>query len=169
MNWEVVAAVSEVIGAVAVVVTLIYLAQQIRQSTNATRANASYDATHSWSDLCSKMWEMDDATLGLLEKTHDPKTDWEDVAGPEKIRLVLLHRAVFQALEGQYFLYKFGSMEQSLWDKRSKWASTLVQLPFYRTWWENEKSTSIYSDEFARAIDSIDPESQVQTSIEGRV
>ncbi len=38
MNWEAVSAVGEIIGAIAVVVTLVYLAVQVRRSTAATQA-----------------------------------------------------------------------------------------------------------------------------------
>jgi hypothetical protein len=37
MNWEAVGAVSELVGAIAVLVSLLYLANQIRQSTATTR------------------------------------------------------------------------------------------------------------------------------------
>ncbi|MGD2047251.1 MAG: hypothetical protein PVJ80_13005 [Gemmatimonadota bacterium] len=37
MNWEAIGATAELVGAVAVLVSLIYLANQIRQGTAATR------------------------------------------------------------------------------------------------------------------------------------
>ena len=46
MNWE---AIGEVCGAIAVVVTLIYLAGQLRQNTNALRS-ASYQH---WNEITS--------------------------------------------------------------------------------------------------------------------
>jgi len=33
MNWEIITAIGEIIGALAVVISLIYLAKQIRQNT----------------------------------------------------------------------------------------------------------------------------------------
>ena len=44
MNWEALAAVSELVGAVAVVVTLAYVAIQIRQNTSALRSTATQGA-----------------------------------------------------------------------------------------------------------------------------
>ena len=53
MNWDAIGAVGEVSGAVAVVVTLIYLAGQLRQNTQALRSS-TYEAINSsafsWSD-----------------------------------------------------------------------------------------------------------------------
>jgi len=45
MNWSAIAAISDVVGAIAVVVTLAYLALQIRQSTRTTKA-AAVSASH---------------------------------------------------------------------------------------------------------------------------
>ncbi len=44
MNWDAIGAIGEVLGAAGVILTLLYLAVQIRQSTKATNA-ASRDAT----------------------------------------------------------------------------------------------------------------------------
>ena len=44
MNWNAIAAVGELAGAVAVVVSLLYLARQISQNTRAMRRTASHDA-----------------------------------------------------------------------------------------------------------------------------
>lgn len=41
MNWEAIGAVGEVIGAVAVLITLVYLASQIRQNTRSLKATAT--------------------------------------------------------------------------------------------------------------------------------
>ena len=42
MNWEALGALSELIGAIAVVLTLIYLAVQIRQNTRAIRLGTNH-------------------------------------------------------------------------------------------------------------------------------
>jgi hypothetical protein len=44
MNWEAIGAIGEVGGAIAVVVTLVYLARQIHHSTQATRIAAYHQA-----------------------------------------------------------------------------------------------------------------------------
>ena len=46
MNWEAIGAVGETVGALAVLVTLVYLAVQIRQNTKAVQA-AAVDSTTS--------------------------------------------------------------------------------------------------------------------------
>ena len=45
MNWEAIGAVGEIVGAIAVIATLIYLAVQIKESAQASRSAAVTDAT----------------------------------------------------------------------------------------------------------------------------
>ena len=40
MNWEAISAISDIVGAIAVVVSLIYIAVQIRQNTRMMRSGA---------------------------------------------------------------------------------------------------------------------------------
>ena len=51
MNWEVIGATGEWAGAAVVVVTLFYLARQIRQNTRATKAGTSYSVNESLSKI----------------------------------------------------------------------------------------------------------------------
>ena len=43
MNWDAVGAIAEVLGAIGVIVSLLYLANQIRQSTQTEKARAHQD------------------------------------------------------------------------------------------------------------------------------
>ena len=48
MNWDAIGAVGEILGAVAVIATLIYLAKQIRQNSQAVQISALRDTTEQW-------------------------------------------------------------------------------------------------------------------------
>ena len=50
MNWTAIGAVGEIFGALAVFLSLIYLATQIRQSNNQARSEALRIATVAWAD-----------------------------------------------------------------------------------------------------------------------
>jgi len=57
VNWEAIGAIGEVAGAIAVVVTLIYLAVQLRINTNALRNSASAQQAATFIDLTSRVYE----------------------------------------------------------------------------------------------------------------
>jgi hypothetical protein len=53
MDWEAIGAIGEIIGAVAVLLTIVYLADQIKQNTKAATLQAISDATTEvWRNLC---------------------------------------------------------------------------------------------------------------------
>lgn len=156
MNWDAIGAIGEILGASAVVVSILYLSIQIRSNTRATKASASFDATHSWALSNEQAHKMSAEDIADLSASYDINADSSVLSEVGKFRVEAFHRALFQKLEGQYFLYKFGYLESDLWKKRSAWANGVVQLPYFKNWWENELKQSVYSDEFIDAITSAD-------------
>ena len=154
MNVQDWGAIAEIIGAAAVVISIVYLSIQIRSNTRATKAGANFDATHSWATINELVSGYDPSFLKLVLDSYKADTEWESIDELNRMRISLLHRALFQKLEGQYYLYTSGYLELDLWKKRCSWAAGLVKLPFYAKWWEDEKQLSIYSDRFIEAIDS---------------
>ena len=54
MNWEAIGAVGEIIGAFAVVASLVYLAVQIRAQSRETRVSAMHDISVGFRDAISQ-------------------------------------------------------------------------------------------------------------------
>ena len=48
MNWEAIGAIGELFGGVVVVLTIIYLSQQVRQSNKFAKAEAERDIQSQW-------------------------------------------------------------------------------------------------------------------------
>jgi len=51
MDWSAAASIAEIIGAIAVVIPLIYLATEVRSNTGALKARAGFDASLHMSEL----------------------------------------------------------------------------------------------------------------------
>lgn len=154
MNWEALGTIAEIVGAIAVVVSLVYLAIQIRTNTKAIKASSSFEVAHSWSEFNKAVLSLPDETLALSLKAYDPETQLSDLTDVEYFRMVAMHRTIFQSLEGQYYQYKYGFLEPGVWQNRVKVARGILDLPVFRAWWMQEQKNSTYSDEFIEAIDS---------------
>ena len=63
MNWEAISAIGEIVGAAAVVLTLGYLAIQIRQSTKLANADAHERAVEYWSEATAPLMKPEMAEL----------------------------------------------------------------------------------------------------------
>lgn len=164
MNWDAIGAVGEIIGAVAVVISIAYLAAQIRANTRATRASASFDATHSWALTNELVHQMSDELVAAFQRSYDPEASPDAFSEVERIRMSIHIRALFQKLEGQYYLYTLGFLEPDVWRKRSAWASGFIRLPMWQDWWQTEIEEHIYADAFVEAIESTQP---IRVSLSG--
>lgn len=147
-------ALGEFIGSFGVIATLIYLAIQIRANTRTTRAEASFNALHSWAQLNETYAVQAEDFHDLILRASKPDAKEEDFTDPEWHRVTLCFRAVMQKLEGQYYLYKYGLMEPDIWAKRSRVAQGIIDPPLIRAWWEHEKPILTFSDEFVRAVEA---------------
>ncbi len=157
MNWEAIGAIGEVVGAIAVVVSIIYLAVQIRSNTKTMRANAGFEATHSWANSNEAMGHFSDDQLMTIMRTFDSTESWEDFSEIERVRVSVSFRALFQKLEGQYYLYRYKTLDEGIWKNRAMFAAGLLQKPFFETWWKIEKDQRVYSEEFVEALESTQP------------
>ena len=56
MNWEAIGAGGEILGAVAVIASLIYLAGQVRASTRFARSEAETEFQNRWNAMLDSLW-----------------------------------------------------------------------------------------------------------------
>ena len=152
--------IAQTVAAFAVVGSLIYLAIQTRHATEETKLNtqtlkasAAFEATHSWAALLEIGMGLPSDRIAIIMGANAGKA-WDDFSEHDQFWLAILHRALFQKLEGQYFLFKYGSLDSSIWEKRRDWAAGLIKLPFYGRWWEFERVQNAWTDEFIAAIEA---------------
>lgn len=74
MNWEAIGAAGEVLGAIAVFVTLIYLATQVRQSNSLARFNATTELVNQFNEL-NRMVSTDQSLRKVLSKESELSDD----------------------------------------------------------------------------------------------
>ncbi len=156
MNWEVVGALGELVGAVAVVISLAYLSVQIRSNTRATKGSAGFNATHAVAQSNEKILELNQELKAAVARSYQSSSTWDEFTPEERADIGLLHRALFQKFEGLYVLHKYDMLDTSLWLQRRNWAASLVSLPFYKVWWKQELEQHVYTEEFVNLIESTD-------------
>lgn len=162
MTLEEIYYISQIVAVIAIFASLIFVGVQVRQNseqlkanTRSIKASAAFEGTHSWAstnESLATVWS--DEMLVRAVSSFDPAKTWSDFSEAERIRLTLVYRALFQKLEGMYFLFKYGSLDRAIWEARLGWAAATIKLPFYRQWWDFEKTQSIWSSEFVTVIES---------------
>jgi len=94
MNWEAIGAVGETVGALAVLVTLVYLAMQIRQNTRAVQAAAVDSANSQVSKIREVIFAGADVANMYRRGNEDPASLSED----DTIRYRLLMHNIMLSL-----------------------------------------------------------------------
>jgi len=157
MNWDAIGAIGEIVGAIAVVVSIIYLSIQIRSNTKTERARASFDASSSWSIHNEWVSQLPDEFIEAFMLLAEDEPDLESIPYTTVIKIGVFQRSVFQKLESHYYLRKYGLMEESIWELRRAWSRGIIELPFWKNWWEKEKQELMFSTEFIENIESASP------------
>ena len=67
MNWEIVSSTAEIVGALAVVVSLLYLASQLRQNTVAMKTTSAAGAARAMREITAT-WTVDPVLSGLVSR-----------------------------------------------------------------------------------------------------
>ena len=105
MNWEAISAIGETTGAVAVVISLLYLAVQIRQNTNQIKSSiAATELSAFERNIASgnRMREFFLLNPGLLEIYLKGRESYVNLATNEKIKFDMIVRNVFSEIQGAY-------------------------------------------------------------------
>jgi len=148
MNWDAIGAVSELVGAVAVVITLIYLAVQIRQNTRAIRLDTGHAITEEFRGMFALMAEHAD----LAELVHRAATDPSSITGAEKVRYYGLNGNFVRALENAYIQWCEGALDHRHWAGMRRMLSDYAQLPGFAGFWSDRKHW--FSEDFQSFMDS---------------
>lgn len=149
MNWEAAGAIGEMIGAVGVIMTLVYLAAQIRQNTKAVNASTFQANTELWQG-----WYLGVAGPGASEAYARGMAGRLDIDPPSFQRFFLVCRTLFLNLENQYYQYGQGALEEAAfvgYEQITK--SIALAWPGIRAFWQLNRQG--YGPEFVAYVDRL--------------
>ena len=127
-NWEAIGAIGEIAGAVGVILTLLYLSVQLRQSTKAAKITAIQSSTEN-SARFSELLSTDDELAEVF---------WRGLANPDELtkaerRKFVSALNVFMRRESvAFYLHKEGTMPDHLWAARMASISGSLNQPGLR-------------------------------------
>jgi hypothetical protein len=113
MNWDAIGAIGEILGAAAVVLSLAYLATQIRQNTKSAQAASRDSISRSTIDVLTSI--SHDAESSKLYFTGLMNPDALDEDGVFRFDMMLY--AVFESHESAFAQWKRGVLTDSDWEK----------------------------------------------------
>ena len=148
MNWDALGAIGEIVGALGVIASLLYLALQIRNDASARRA----DTSHAQSRMLTEAQRDIASSPGLADIFYKGVSDYDALTGPEKVRFNASVGTSFRAFEDTFHRHAEGHLDEKLWQSIDRPIEEFVNTPGIRKWWESRNSW--FSDEFRRFVES---------------
>jgi hypothetical protein len=156
MNWEAIGAIGELVGGLAVVVTLVYIAFQVRQSSKqidqhsrAMAASTFYSAGEGF----ARWWALviqDEAVANLWRRGIAGET----LDSTDKLRFNSMAMMLFTTLENNFHQLQLGSFSRNtLVLSNSQWERFLIS-PGGSAWWKRQ-GRGAFTPEFVEEIEAL--------------
>jgi hypothetical protein len=161
MNWEAISGVAEIVGATAVVVSLIYLARQIKLNSNLVLQNSKHieatiyhstnEAFLNWHALIAQDEEV--ASIWARFYSNAP------VEAEDKIRAHALLTILFLCFESNYQQERLGVISRRTLEHPA--FRGILERKAVAKWWEKE-GPRVFTREFQEAVAEIQKQSELK-------
>jgi len=132
MNWEAIATVAEVIGAIGVVASLLYVGIQIRQNSETTKA-ATIAQVLDQSASVSLIMAADKAVASVFARGLEEPSSLEK---DERAQFRQIMFALFRRYENSEYQFHQGLLPPENWQALKANMASVVGTPGFQWWWE---------------------------------
>ncbi len=148
----------EFIGAVAVVVSLVYVAYQLRQNTRQMADHsrslrlAAFDATADQFSKCRDPLIRDPQVASLWLRA---RKDFSALSPEEQVQAGAMFQELFFAHQSIFLRTQVGAMEREHWERQTRTISGDLRTPGVQAWWS--RANRIFDPRFVSAVDELKP------------
>ena len=147
MNWEAIGAVGEVLGAAGVIISLLYLAVQIRGDALAKRAATTHDQSIATANVLLSIAN----NSGLAELYFRGIHDLASLNGAELPRFSALLGHTCRMWEDEFFQWNEGHLDLRLWHGYDAAIGDFFSFPGVQAWWKTRSHW--HSEQFQSFIE----------------
>ena len=142
MNWDAIAAVAETVGVIGVIVSLIYVAVQLKQNTIASNVESKLTMTRLLSDYTDVLF--DTSNLNLFMKGRE---SMQSLQGTDRLRFSNLCLKAFWFYSAAYYQYRKHTIDEDDWFELEAMIDFFVDGAGVRHWW-NRHGRTRFSGQF---------------------
>ena len=149
MNWEAISAIGQIVGAVGVIISVIYLALQVRSNARQTRLasmRSMSDAFNQWLQSLAENAEFGDLYYRGMR-------DFESIQGADLPRFSALMDHLFRIYEDMYYQKLEGHLDPRVWRGFEAPMRDIIAYPGAQAWWRTRSHW--FSGEFQQFIDGL--------------
>ncbi len=148
MTLEDLASLAQIVGIVAVVLSIVYLAAQIRANTQALRLSTHQGAAESQSHYFGAVAQDED----LARILRSAQGSVANLTDDERFRLDMLLFQVFNHFESDFYSRREGLLPPPLAERFDRVVAAWLTQPGVRGWWTQRKA--LMSKEFAAWVEA---------------
>ena len=112
MELSLIVNIAEIIGTVAVVVSLVYVGIQVRQNTRSTKLATGQNLSHDLRETLAPIYSDSEFARIHLAGMKDVGS----LTGVERYRVYTYIQSTFRAFENVYYHYRNGAVDAYVWD-----------------------------------------------------
>lgn len=139
----------EFVGALAVVISLIYLAQQMSQNTTSVRA-ASFNAMVQNSIRLLEHAFSDPEVADFL---HRAEQDPSSLTPAERVRWDAYMTAVYRHFGNLVYQYRVGALDRQMWESYERTLREHLRTPSWGAWFQDHRG--VFSDALQKHVDKL--------------
>jgi len=159
LSWDAITATAEAAGALGVLISIVYLALQVKQSTEKSRITRGQN-------LITANSEVNALVANNPELSHIVRTgmlDFASLSQDDQFRFSMLFFSFMTKNDFNFQLWRGNRLESAHWERTEFELRTFLVLPGCRDWWGRDKAR--FSGEFVEYVDSL----LETTSMQGEV
>ena len=126
MNWDAAGAIGEIVGAIAVVISLVYLALQIRNQNRETKAATVQQVLQTNANTISQLQDPELAQIWITGLN-----DLDNLSDVERLRFVIYITTILRSYENAYFQWRSGRLEDDTWHALMAVVRDVKSTPMY--------------------------------------
>ena len=127
-------ALGEFVGAIAVVITLLYLVVQLRQNTKSVRASTHQAISSSYIEVFQALQDSDFSSVYV-----EGMRQYDSLTGEQQVRFNAFALRLFKVQEDAYFQWQNGNYDERSWATNEILLLDILSVKGVRQWWETRK------------------------------
>jgi hypothetical protein len=146
VNWEAISAIGQIVGAIAVVVSLIYLAREIRSNARSARMASVGTLNRLLGQVATHPH--------LAEVWNRGMRDLESLEGPDLHTFNSFSLQLFHIFKELYYQQREGHLDPRLWHEvEAPMRDVINRFPGIQAWWRH--TSDWFSPEFANYVNQL--------------
>ena len=155
MTLQDLGSIGSFLAAIATLLTLIYLAIQIRQNSESVKSAAAQSVLESLNEAIQSAA----STPQLSRVVALGQSDFDQLSEDERQQFLIWLFGWFRIIEQAHHNYILGHFEPRIWNGYAKHIESVMQAPAVHRWWNLRKS--VFSPDFQQFIDGLNGASSV--------